>query len=455
MSALPEIQDDLNLLAKAEKWELARRVAASTHFQKSARLRDFLLYICEKTISNQREEVREQQIGVNVFNRPQDYNPSEDNIVRVEARELRKRLESYFAAEGRGEPVVIKIPKGAYIPVFEPRELVTRKDEPSVEPDVSAVPAKESPAPVAVPSAPPGQEKPPRARVRPSPAVSLLIGLVVLLSSACLWLWRENQTQRRLSQARPAPTPSARIWPLLFNSADQTLIAVSDVTLVLLQKLTNAEISLQDYLSHKYLANMTTGDLQYIASRQWTTVADLKIVRRMMELDGSYLAKSAILYPSNLRLQDLRTRNIILLGSRYANPWVGMFEERRNFRFEYDQQTKKSHYRNKSPRAGEETFYYNGDKNGNLDESYGVIAFLPNMSHNGNILIIEGNSSEGTEAAAELIINPALFSSFERQIGVGDEDGALPYFELLLKTRRLEGTFKEPVYVTHRLLSVQ
>jgi hypothetical protein len=59
---------------------------------------------------------------VEVFGRPSDYNPSEDNIVRAEARELRKRLDIYFLTEGRGEPVRIRIPKGSYVPCFEPRE---------------------------------------------------------------------------------------------------------------------------------------------------------------------------------------------------------------------------------------------------------------------------------------------------------------------------------------------
>jgi hypothetical protein len=51
-----------------------------------------------------------------VFGRKADYSPGEDNIVRVEVRQLRKRLEEYFATQGKDEPVVILIPKGAYVP---------------------------------------------------------------------------------------------------------------------------------------------------------------------------------------------------------------------------------------------------------------------------------------------------------------------------------------------------
>ena len=117
------------------RWELARTVAASTSFHRSPRLRELLLYICERTVQNRQAELREQQIGCAVFGRKPDYNPGEDNIVRVEIRQLRKRLEEYFATEGKDEPFVIVIPKGAYIPMFDPRacEPVAAQAVPAVE----------------------------------------------------------------------------------------------------------------------------------------------------------------------------------------------------------------------------------------------------------------------------------------------------------------------------------
>src|ERR1039458_8664612 len=110
-----------------DRWALVERVAASQIFQKSPRLREFLLYVCETTLRNHLEDVREQQIGVHVFNRRPDYNMSEDSIVRVQARELRKRLALYFDTEGKDEPLVISIPKGGYIPVFAPRGSIIHK----------------------------------------------------------------------------------------------------------------------------------------------------------------------------------------------------------------------------------------------------------------------------------------------------------------------------------------
>lgn len=102
--------------------ELVRRVATSATFEKSFRLRAFFLYVCQCALENRPEAATEQQIGINVFGRPPGYTPNEDNIVRSQARLLRLKLEHHFSHEGKDEPVVITIPKGQYLPVFEPRE---------------------------------------------------------------------------------------------------------------------------------------------------------------------------------------------------------------------------------------------------------------------------------------------------------------------------------------------
>src|SRR5258708_33735872 len=82
------------------KWELALRIADSKTFEKSPKLREFLLYVCQKSLQNELGELREPRIGHNVFGRRVDYNAGDDNIVRVEARLLRKRMQEYFRNEG-------------------------------------------------------------------------------------------------------------------------------------------------------------------------------------------------------------------------------------------------------------------------------------------------------------------------------------------------------------------
>ena len=61
---------------------------------------------------------------------PPGYDPGQDNIVRVQASRLRLRLETYFNEEGAAEELRIVIPKGGYVPRFEPAHLEEVSDHP-------------------------------------------------------------------------------------------------------------------------------------------------------------------------------------------------------------------------------------------------------------------------------------------------------------------------------------
>jgi len=112
--------------------ELVRRVASSVTLEKSPRLRAFFLHVCRCALDDKPEEATEQQIGIHVYGRRPQYNQNEDNIVRSQARILRMKLEHHFANEGRDEAVVITIPKGQYLPSFDPRTI--EPDPHTVEP---------------------------------------------------------------------------------------------------------------------------------------------------------------------------------------------------------------------------------------------------------------------------------------------------------------------------------
>uniref|UniRef100_Q026G9 Malectin domain-containing protein n=1 Tax=Solibacter usitatus (strain Ellin6076) TaxID=234267 RepID=Q026G9_SOLUE len=113
--------------AAVEREELVHRVASSSTFERSPRLRAFFLHVCRCALDNKPEGATEQQVGIYVYDRPPGYNPNEDNIVRSQARLLRLKLEHHFASVGKDEAVVITIPKGRYLPVFE-----TRPEEPVI-----------------------------------------------------------------------------------------------------------------------------------------------------------------------------------------------------------------------------------------------------------------------------------------------------------------------------------
>jgi TolB-like protein/Flp pilus assembly protein TadD len=100
------------------------RLLASRAFAGSRRLRRFLSFAVEQALAGQSNELKEYTLGVEVFDRDSSYDPRIDPIVRVEARRLRAKLKSYYEQEGAGDPLVVTIPEGSYVPRFSARAAV-------------------------------------------------------------------------------------------------------------------------------------------------------------------------------------------------------------------------------------------------------------------------------------------------------------------------------------------
>ncbi|MEO8373409.1 MAG: tetratricopeptide repeat protein [Candidatus Solibacter sp.] len=62
--------------------------------------------------------IKEQVLGLEVFDRGHDFNPRLDPIVRVQARNLRSRMAKYYEGPGKYDPIRIELPKGTYVPIF-------------------------------------------------------------------------------------------------------------------------------------------------------------------------------------------------------------------------------------------------------------------------------------------------------------------------------------------------
>jgi hypothetical protein len=125
------LQEEFFVINKSADFrlELVQRIHVSALFRGSTRLRDFLSYIVNCAIRNAPQAVTEQQIGIHVFGRRVGYNTNDDNIVRSQARLLRLKLASYFAEEGRSEKVILIIPRGQYLPYFQPSPTTNLSQE--------------------------------------------------------------------------------------------------------------------------------------------------------------------------------------------------------------------------------------------------------------------------------------------------------------------------------------
>lgn len=104
-----------------EKKELVLReldhILSSPFFRNAGRSKQFLQYVVRHRIEHP-EPLKERTIGVELFDRPHDYATGDDPVVRVQAGEVRRRLEQYYGSVAGDTPLRIEIPVGSYSPVF-------------------------------------------------------------------------------------------------------------------------------------------------------------------------------------------------------------------------------------------------------------------------------------------------------------------------------------------------
>jgi TolB-like protein len=97
------------------------RLLASATFANADRMSRFLRYVVERTLAGEADRLKEYAIGIDVFDRDDQYDPRVDSIVRVEAARLRSKVEEYYNRDGLADPVVIRLRRGSYVPAFEVR----------------------------------------------------------------------------------------------------------------------------------------------------------------------------------------------------------------------------------------------------------------------------------------------------------------------------------------------
>ena len=399
---------------QAKDWNperiLVQQILSSQCFEKSARMRDFLAYVCDRALNEPQAEVHEQEIGCAVFGRAPDYDTNQDNIVRVNASQLRKRLKTYFASEGQSEQLVLELPKGHYTPVFR-----VRSGHPST--------------------------LDPRRRLIWSLAIlsSVLAVLCIALAATLLW-----------GRIRPAGEsadrlPMKALWSRLIKNGQATEVVLADSSLGLTQDLIGKPVPLSEYIHPNIWLQAPSLDsrpdaqlaARYAARRHYTDMASVNAARRILTLagtsSGSGYSRVVLRFARDFNLQQLKSDNVILLGSRRTNPWVEIVENRLSFHFGFDMSTRQAYFENKHPLAGELASYANDPAT-----SYCQIAFVPNLSGTGNTLVISGTDPEGTETGAEFLTTETGIASLRGRLGL-DHAGQLPYFEVLLKSARVGG----------------
>ena len=438
---LPPALPQTEAVARCHR-EQVRRIVASPIFVRSERLSALLTYVCEMALEGREAELNEQAIGQAVFGRSPGYDSSADGIVRTQASRLRQRLELFFQQEGSLEPIEVVIPRGGYVPLFRPRASIAEANPGmAVEQDGSLASDKQF-----IP-----QAAAPRSRrfhvQAPWLLCFVLAGTLILVSS---FAWR---------RAIHTTVSGHPLWGRMFKPDHPTLEVPGDSGLVLSYALGEHGLSLHDYLTGEYRAHgdpARNADLNGhesliadFATRRYTSIVDLDVAVRLGQLAQTAHSSLEVKYARDLRPNDLKNGNVILIGAREANPWVELFEHNMNFVLQDYYQGKVFSVLNKRPQPGEQS-RWKMTENDPLHRVYGVVAFLPNLSGKGEALVIEGTSMAGTEAAWDFVSDDAELLPFLGR--VRRPNGMVPHFELLVETQNMSASAVHSTLVAWRVL---
>jgi TolB-like protein/Tfp pilus assembly protein PilF len=106
--------DMLAGIDKQQARQFADKILSSVYFRNSPRQQQFFDYLVRHSLSGEIASLKGYTIGVEVFERDKDFDPSVDSIVRVEATRIRNKLREYYEKEGVSDEIRIHFRKGSY-----------------------------------------------------------------------------------------------------------------------------------------------------------------------------------------------------------------------------------------------------------------------------------------------------------------------------------------------------
>ncbi|MDE3104779.1 MAG: hypothetical protein KGK08_06360 [Acidobacteriota bacterium] len=383
--------------------EQLRRLLAHPLFTNSKRYPVLLAYTVEQALQGHAGDLKERTIGVEAFGREPNYDVNLDPVVRTTAAEVRKRLiQYYYQAEHAGE-VVIEMPVGSYVPQFRLPTPEKLSSVVPVEPPVTPQAAEPRLPPVA-----------PAAGLRPG---HVLLGLVGLAVAALLGF-----AAGRVPPRRP-PSALERFWAPMTS-------APSEVTYCLGEPVDAEDRDRNTTEGLPVYGNLNVSDVITLA----------RTIIPLVPRNGAFRVVAA----THTQFAQLRDGPVVLIGA-FDNPWTLRITQNLPYGFVVEDGLRKL-VDHRSPEHRFWTLQWEVPET-RLAEDYAVVARIHDTVTGQPVVIVAGILGEGTEAASEVVSNPAYLEAMLQQAGPNWEQRNL---EAVLETHVIDGHAGPP-----RVLAVQ
>jgi hypothetical protein len=369
------------------------RVLASHEFRASKRSQDFLRYVTEHTLRGHADQLKERTIGIEVFGRSTDYEPSDDATVRVKAGEVRKRLGIYYSTEGSRDPVRIELPSGTYVPEFRATEMLR-----AVEIRIPDAPAATNQAP------------------RPSHLSKkmLFAACVVVAGAAAAWF-----------STRTAVTPLEEFWGPVFRGSSPVSLCAAYVPVYGLDRDINSQppVRPQDFV---FLTDQFVGGGDLVATSRLTAM--------FTRMKRAYRLKVG----NDVSFADLRSGPSVLVGYSYTK-WREISSQMRYF---IEVSPDFVGITDNGKRT--EWALANLPRDRRTNEDYAIVSRMFHPDTHAMLVEIAGITQYGTDAAGDLVTNPDLMTEAVQDAPPGWQNKNL---QLVLRVKVISGAPATPKVV--------
>lgn len=385
------------------------RILESRFFKHSLRSRQFLEYVVRHKLDGHDEQLKERTIGIEIFQRDPGYTTGEDPIVRVQASDVRRRLEQYYRALPDPPAVRIELHAGSYSPNIHWSSAVSETTTDHPEPLPAQAPQR-------------------RSRAFPF----LLAGLILALVVGIVLIFVHSRANRS------PQTALEQFWAPAFSTPQPVLICLAKPvvyrpTFDLYQKYAQTHpgsFQTEVERSNQVLPLGARDQIKWSEMMPYpdygVAVGDVYAAVRVSSLMGQIGKPSQVRIGGNYSFEDLRNSPSVIVGA-FNNKWTMQIVPGLHFTFVEDN----GQYMIREQIPGGKVWRANLSQSQQVGDDFAVVARLLDSKTGQFTIIAAGITGSGTQAAGEFISNPTFL---ERGLRSGSPDWQKKNMELVLQT---------------------
>jgi hypothetical protein len=385
------------------------RLLVSPLFHSSKRYAQFLRFVVGRTLEGQGHDLKERILGIEVFDRPPDYDTNTDPIVRVTAAEIRKRIDQYYHDPKHSQEIRLFLPSGSYAPQFS---------WPGYPNGLAVAPAPPNGSSVTTPIVT-ESEKAQSASHRWISRKALLLVLILAVAAlgtilaAGIW-WRSR------------PTILQQFWAPFVKSPDPALFCIAD-------QVQYANIRLRD-------AGDTQKEITLPDTMVTVIIDDLNPLVNIAGTLHSYSKNYRVLGESTTSLTDLRRSPSVFIGA-FDNTWTLRLTSALRFHFVNDPSMSQLWIEDREHPEKREWLLDRVQQKTEDYKDYAIVArFIPPDTDQ-YAVVAAGIGRGGTVAAGEFLVDEHRMQEI---LAHAPQDWQTKNIEIVLETQVIQGRSGPP-----------